>query len=107
MKNLKRISLLFLLVSGVGLNLALQANLAFSQTPETQKETIETQEECCCNHENHHMMGNNHQMGNNHEMMMGENAEKCKNKEMMNNNNEMNCCPENLPSNQQNTPNEK
>lgn len=80
MKNIKRISLILLLISGVGLNLGLQANSAFSQTTDTQKETIENQEECCCNHEN------NHQMGNNHEMMISENAQKCQNHDQIFNN---------------------
>ena len=95
MKNLKKISLILLLVSGVGLNFGLQANSAFSQTIETKKETTENQGKCV-NNENHQMMGNNH------EMMMGENTKKCKNQEMINNNKPMDCCGEDNENNQNN-----
>lgn len=81
--------MILLLISGIGLNLGLQANSALSQPTETKKETTENQGKCCPNNENHEMMGNNHQMGSNHEMMMGGND---KNHEMMMNENEKKCC---------------
>lgn len=87
MRNIKKISITLLLVTTVGLNLGLQANSAFSQTVNTEKDAPESQEKCI-NHENHEVMENNHPMGSNQEMIMGDNQ---KNQEMMMSNNDNDC----------------
>lgn len=87
MKNIKKISITLMLISTVGLNLGLQANSAFSQTINTEKDAPESQEKCI-NHENQEMMEDSHQMGSNHEMIMGDNQ---KNQEMMMSDNDYHC----------------
>lgn len=87
MKNIKKTPITLLLFSTVILNLGLQANSAFSQTINTEKDAPESQEKCI-NYENHEAMKDSHPMESNQEMIMGDIQ---KNQAMIMSNNDNDC----------------